>query len=117
MFDFYTSALSNLSWLKTPAKRAFVDPFWHLYPIRVNSELRKNLYTYLREADIGVQVNYLPAYRHPVFESLQINPELFPNSEHFYRSEISIPFHLNLTRLDLEYIIEKILEFGRTIQI
>lgn len=117
MFDFYTSALSNLSWLKTPAKRAFVDPFWHLYPIRVNSELRKNLYTYLREADIGVQVNYLPAYRHPVFESLQINPELFPNSEHFYRSEISIPFHLNLTRLDLEYIVEKILEFGRTIQI
>lgn len=117
IFDFYTSALSNLSWLNTPAKRAFVDPFWHLYPIRVNPQLRKNLYTYLRKADIGVQVNYLPAYRHPVFESLQINPELFPNSEHFYRSEISIPFHLNLTRLDLEYIVEKILEFGKTIQI
>ena len=117
IFDFYTSALSNLSWLKTPAKRAYVDPFWHLYPIRVNPQLRKNLYTYLRKADIGVQVNYLPAYRHPVFESLQINPELFPNSEHFYRSEISIPFHLNLTRLDLEYIVEKILEFGKTIQI
>ena len=117
IFDFYTSALSNLSWLKTPTKRAFVDPFWHLYPIRVNPQLRKNLYTYLRKADIGVQVNYLPAYRHPVFESLQINPELFPNSEHFYRSEISIPFHLNLTRLDLEYIVEKILEFGKNMQI
>ena len=117
IFEFYTSALSNLSWLKTPAKRAFVDPFWHLYPIRVNSELRKNLYTYLRKAEIGVQVNYLPAYRHPVFNSLQINPELFPNSELFYRSEISIPFHLNLTQLDLEYIVEKILDFGKHLKI
>jgi dTDP-4-amino-4,6-dideoxygalactose transaminase len=64
-----------------------------------------------------VQVNYLPAYRHPVFDSLQINPELFPNSERFYSSEISIPFHLNLTRFELEYIVEKIKDFGKTLQI
>lgn len=115
IFDFYSSELSNLTWLKTPTQRDYVDPFWHLYPIRVNSELRKNLYTHLRKANIGVQVNYLPAYRHPVFESLRINPELFPNSESYYRSEISIPFQLNLTRLDCEYIVEKIIDFGKTI--
>ena len=51
--------------------------------------------------------------RHPVFKSLGINPELFPNSENFYWSEISIPFHLNLTQIDLEYVVEKILDFGK----
>ena len=117
MFNFYTAAFSNLAWLETPAQRVFVDPFWHLYPIRVNAGLRKNLYTYLRKVGIGVQVNYLPAYRHPVFEASRINPKLFPNSENFYNSEISIPFHLNLTQLDLEYIVEKIIDFGKTLQI
>lgn len=115
MFNFYNSALSNLAWLKTPAQREFVDPFWHLYPIRVDAELRKNLYTYLRKSDIGVQVNYIPAYRHPVFESLRINPSLYPNSESFYRSELSIPFHLDLTPADLEYIVVKIKDFEKTL--
>lgn len=115
MFNFYNSALSNLAWLKTPAQREFVDPFWHLYPIRVDAELRKNLYTYLRKSDIGVQVNYIPAYRHPVFESLRINPRLYPNSESFYRSELSIPFHLDLTPADLEYIVVKIKDFEKTL--
>lgn len=113
IFDYYTSRLSDLSWLKTPAQIGPVDPFWHLYPIRVNSELRKDLYMYLRQANIGAQVNYLPTHRHPVFENLHINPDLFPNSEKFYGSEISIPFHLNLLEEDIVYIIEKILEFEK----
>lgn len=113
MFDFYDSELTNLTWLKTPVKRVYVDPFWHLYPIQVNAEIRKDLYTYLRKADIGVQVNYLPVYRHPVFKSLQVNPKLFPNSERFYRSELSIPFHLDLTPVDLDFIVQKIKEFEK----
>ena len=117
MFKFYTSELSNLSWLKTPIQREYVDPFWHLYALRVDPEIRKNLFIYLKKADIGVQVNYLPAYRHPVFESLGVYAESFPRSESFYRSEISIPFHLNLTQIDLEYVIEKILDFGKTLKI
>ena len=113
IFDFYTSELSNLSWLNTPVQKEYVDPFWHLYALRVDPDLRKNLFIYLKEAGIGPQVNYLPVYRHPVFKSLGINPELFPNSENFYWSEISIPFHLNLTQIDLEYVVEKILDFGK----
>ena len=113
IFDFYTSELSNLSWLNTPVQKEYVDPFWHLYALRVDPDLRKNLFIYLKEAGIGPQVNYLPVYRHPVFKSLGINPELFHNSENFYWSEISIPFHLNLTQIDLEYVVEKILDFGK----
>lgn len=112
IFQYYNSELSNLEWLVTPAKRNYVNPFWHLYPVRVRPEIRKELVVFLRSASIGVQVNYLPAYRHPVFNNSQVEFSNFPNSEQFYNSEVSLPIHPQLTLDDLEYIVGKIREFG-----
>lgn len=117
IFDFYNTELSSLTWLNTPAQREYVDPFWHLYALRVRPEFRKSLFVFLREANIGVQVNYLPAYHHPVFKLSGTKAELFPNSELFYKSEISIPIHLNLTQTDLDYIVETIHDFSKTLRL
>ena len=43
---------------------------WHLYPIRVPHEMRRPLFEYLRANGVIVQVNYIPAYWHPVYEDL-----------------------------------------------
>jgi dTDP-4-amino-4,6-dideoxygalactose transaminase len=63
----------------------------------------------LREAGIGVQVNYLPAYWHPAFQKLGYRRGLCPNAEEFYRQEISLPIHMGLTDLEQKYIIESLL--------
>jgi dTDP-4-amino-4,6-dideoxygalactose transaminase len=112
IFHYYNSNLSSLEWLNIPAKRKYVDPFWHLYPVRVKPEIRKELVLFLRSVNIGVQVNYLPVYRHPVFKSpIDLGRE-FPNSEHFYNSEVSLPIHTALKLQDLDYIVKKLKEFG-----
>ena len=40
---------------------------WHLFPARFDPIKRQAIFSGLRKAGIGVQVNYIPAYWHPIF--------------------------------------------------
>ena len=92
----YDETLSAIPGIEIPAQRADVEPMWHLYPLRVPSERRREIFDSLRSSGVGVQVNYLPAYRHPALRHLA-TPEEFPASEEFYAREISLPLHTGLT--------------------
>jgi dTDP-4-amino-4,6-dideoxygalactose transaminase len=107
VFDKYGEGFSNNGVIQIPAKRDYVDPTWHLYPIQVSSDRRRFVFEHLRASGIGVQVNYLPAHRHPVFRDLGVQAEL-PNAEKFYSREISLPMSASLSDSDLEYIIESV---------
>ena len=61
-----------------------VDPAWHLYPLRVLDGRRREVFERMRAAGIGVQVNYLPVYWHPVFADLGYRRGMCPNAEAFY---------------------------------
>lgn len=111
IFNYYQSELIDLNWISLPAESPHTSTNWHLFPIKVDSSARRSLYEYLRSEGVGVQVNYLPAYRHPVFKSYNINPRDFPRSEEFYSSELSLPIHPRLTNSELEYICFKIKNF------
>lgn len=103
-FSRYLNALKNQSDLELPVERDYVSTNWHLFPIRVPSKRRARIFQELRNAEIGVQVNYLPAYRHPAFSESNIDPRKFPNSEDFYSSEISLPMHASITDKDFDRI-------------
>jgi dTDP-4-amino-4,6-dideoxygalactose transaminase len=107
----YSAALREIDWLTLPPQRSYVDVNWHLFPIRVSQHIRSRLVTHLRENGIAVQVNYVPAYRHPVFQNLNIDPRDFPESEKFYSSEISLPMYASLEADQLESIIKILKSF------
>jgi dTDP-4-amino-4,6-dideoxygalactose transaminase len=111
IFDLYNYLLNDLSELTLPEESLNVSSNWHLYPLRVVPEKRLELFKYLKSSGFGVQVNYLPAYRHPVFSSENINPENYPNSERFYREEISLPMHFEITDKQVHEICSHIKEF------
>lgn len=106
IFERYFAGLSDLDWVTLPAKRAYVDPMWHLYPIRVPHHLRRPLFDYLRANGVSVQVNYIPAYWHPVYEDLGYKKGLSPIAEDYYLSEISLPMFSDLTESQQSYVIE-----------
>jgi dTDP-4-amino-4,6-dideoxygalactose transaminase len=104
IFNRYINNLSGIDHLTLPSNKDFVDVNWHLFPAKFLASERLRIFKGLRSAGIGVQVNYLPAYRHPAMSKFEINHEDFPNSENFYRREISLPLHANLTREEIDYI-------------
>ena len=103
LFSKYQEIFADNKNLRLPTKKNFVDPMWHLYPIRVPSEKRRETFIKLRENGIGVQVNYLPAHMHPVFAKNEIHPKSFPVAEKFYSEEISLPMMSFNSQLDDKY--------------
>lgn len=106
IFSFYNDELNGVSEIQLPFKEEYADPMWHLYPIRVKDGTRNKFYEYLWDFDIRVQVNYVPAYFHPVFQENGYKKGLCPISEEFYKEEISLPIHPNLTKKDLNKIVK-----------
>lgn len=111
IFMNYHDKLNPYSEIAVPITRDYVEPFWHLYPIRVPSNSRRNLYDHLHRHGIKVQVNYLPAHLHPVFRNSGYKRGDFPVSENFYDSEISLPIYSGLGEGDIVKIVRCIEDF------
>jgi UDP-4-amino-4,6-dideoxy-N-acetyl-beta-L-altrosamine transaminase len=104
----YDEGLRDLDGVLTPARRAEAEPAWHLYPLRVLDGRRRAVFEHLRGAGIGVQVNYIPAYWHPVFADLGYQRGMCPNAEEYYRQEISLPLFPDLTDDQVDRVVDEV---------
>lgn len=106
IFERYSTELADVDGLILPTKRDYVDPMWHLYPIRVQGGRRREVFEYMREQGVLVQVNYIPAYWHPAFEDLGYKRGMCPNAELYYEQEISLPMYADLTPDQVSRVID-----------
>lgn len=106
IFDRYQTELADIDGITLPTKRAYVDPMWHLFPIRVHDGRRREVFDRMRAEGVLVQVNYIPAYWHPVFEDLGYRRGMCPVAEQFYAEEISLPMFAALTDDDQSRVID-----------
>ena len=104
----YISALNDIEDLQMPIEHSYVDSNWHLFPLRVNPSKRSEVFTRLRKAGVGVQVNYMPAYWHPIFQSQGFSRGMFPESDMFYSREISLPMYSSISDQELSTVISAI---------
>ena len=107
----YNQGLAGIDALRLPACREGADPMWHLYPLRIRDGRRRALFEHLRANDIGVQVNYLPVYRHPVYADLGYKSGMCPVAEDYYEQEISLPLFPDLADADVDRVIDLIRGF------
>ena len=110
IFNKYSAAFSNCNRIKLLEVKDHNSVNWHLFPIRVDDNIRSAVFKELREASIGVQVNYIPAYWHPAFRDLGYQKGLCPEAEKFYAEEISLPIHPKLSSAQVDYIIDTVLK-------
>jgi dTDP-4-amino-4,6-dideoxygalactose transaminase len=107
IFEFYSAEFKNDSRIITPTKKNTVEPFWHLYPLRVPANQRLKIFNSLKANNINVQVNYFPVYKQPVF-SAEYNDADFPNALSYYQCELSLPIFTELSKSELKKITEVI---------
>ncbi len=89
----------------------------HLYVIRLNKNQvnlsHKHFFEQLKEMGIGVNLHYIPVYRHPYYKKIGYTNSDFPNSEAYYSEAISLPMFPLLEDDQIRYIsssIKKILD-------
>ena len=106
IFDRYLEGFDGIEGIRAPSVRSYVDPMWHLFPIRVQADRRKNVFDFLRSKGVMVQVNYMPIYWHPVYRDLGFKKGICPVAESYYESEISLPMYSGLTRSNQDKVID-----------
>ena len=89
--------------------RAGVSPAWHLYVVQVRDASRKRaFFDRLRELGLGVQVHYIPVYRHPYYRRLGYPDAACPNAEAFYERAVSLPIFPRMSDDDVESAIRRV---------
>ena len=61
---------------------------------------------YLEKNKIGSQIHYIPIYKHKIFSKEICFSK--SGSEELFKQSITLPFHLNLIKKDVDYIAKKI---------
>ncbi|ULJ65677.1 UDP-4-amino-4,6-dideoxy-N-acetyl-beta-L-altrosamine transaminase [Wielerella bovis] len=79
----------------------------HLYPVLVALEKRRQVFDYLRQNGIGVNVHYIPVHTQPYYrEQFGFAHGDFPNAEHYYAQAISLPLYFDLSDDEQKQVVE-----------
>jgi dTDP-4-amino-4,6-dideoxygalactose transaminase len=82
------------------------ENFWHLFVILLNTKFKINkrdFMEFLKKNKIGSQIHYKPIFLHEQFKkSILLSDN--KNSIDFYKSQLSLPLHVNIRKKDVDYI-------------
>jgi len=74
---------------------------FHLYVMRLKnitaSSTHRETFERLRNNGIGVNLHYIPIYRHPYYAKMGFDASDFPQAEAYYAEAISLPLYPDLT--------------------
>jgi len=107
----YNIELSSLP-LKTPKCIKDAYSSFHLYVITIDIEnikiSHRSIFNYLRGKGIGVNLHYMPVYKHPHYQKIGFKNYHCANSEKYYKTAISIPMFPDLQINDQDFVIQAI---------
>lgn len=104
----YNNAFEEVSEIVVPKQVEGCNNSYHLYVTQVENRLE--VFNKLRTAGIGVNVHYIPVYKHPYYQKNGYADVKCPNAEEYYEHCISLPLYPNLTVKEQDYVIEKVIE-------
>lgn len=106
----YDEAFADIPQIKTPWQQEGCQSGWHLYMIQTMERSRREVFEGLRQAGIGVDVHYIPVYRHPYYQRNGYAGVHCLNAEAFYERAISLPIFPGLTGQQQDYVIEHVIK-------
>src|SRR5437879_3523440 len=109
---YYDQGLAGLPAVRTPVVDPCNEHIFHQYTLR--AERRDGLQTHLKSAGIGNAIYYpVPLHLQNCFRYLGHSRGQFPESERAAAEVISLPVYPELTRDQLDYVIDAIRRFYR----
>jgi len=109
---YYTKALADVRQVKPPVVDLANEHIFHQYTLR--AERRDELAAHLKKEGIGHAVYYpVPLHRQPCFAHLGYKDGSLPQAEQAAREAISLPIYPELTRTQLDRVIDAIRGFYR----
>lgn len=104
----YDAAFDGPEFIR-PVEKPYVKSSWHLYTLQLaDASLRYDVVKALHGMGIGVQVHYLPIYRHPYYRRIGYGDCFCPHAERYYSRCLSLPLYPTLTDVQQQRIIDAV---------
>jgi UDP-4-amino-4,6-dideoxy-N-acetyl-beta-L-altrosamine transaminase len=113
--DHYHKALKDNPYFDIPVEKDYAYSSYHLYPIRSKDkykDMKKKIFSNLRDKGLGVQVHYIPVYMQPYYKKIGYKKASCPMAEDFYQREISLPVYPGMSVKDRKFVIKILKEFS-----
>lgn len=91
--------------LVRPVQKPYAYSAFHLYPVRVSSAIRRDVFESLRESGIGVNVHYIPVHLQPYYRAMGFAPGDYPEAERYYAEAISLPLFPAMTDMMQDQVV------------
>lgn len=86
----------------------------HLLVVRLQSnrlsKTRQQVFEWLRQAEIGVNVHYIPVHLQPYFQKMGFQPGDFPEVEAYYQDAMTLPLFPALTEEQVHFVVDRLNE-------
>jgi len=112
--EIYYKHLSHIEKIALPPKcTAEIKPVYHMFVIR--TDRREELKEWLKKDGIETGIHYpIPIHLQPIYKkTFRTVENMYPNSENFARTCLSLPIYPDLSVDDVKFVCEKIQEFFR----
>lgn len=106
----YDEALGDCKKLLLPKQEPGCNNSWHLYVVQILDKARKEVFDAMRAKNIGVNVHYIPVYKHPYYQEHGYENVCCKHAEQYYERAISLPIYPLLTDEEQDYVIQCLLE-------
>ena len=104
--NFYIKNLHSIKLIKFQKILSDCKSSYHLFIIRVNKRIKRQLYLKLKRNKIQLSFHYMPVYLHPYYKKKNNQNLIFANN--YYNECLSLPIHTNLSVTHLKKIISLI---------
>jgi len=108
--EYYDKSLGKIENIKIPIIASDRTHIFHQYTIHAMK--RNQLKKYLEKRGVSTMIYYpLPLHLQPVFKYLGYKKGDFPEVEKIAKTVLSLPIYPGLTRIEQDYVIQKIKDF------
>lgn len=105
----YNELLKDIDGIILQKEEDYSDTSRHLYIIRLDlnkfKATRDDIYNALIAENIGVNIHYIPVYKHPYYKETGYEDIICENAETFYNSSITLPLHVNMDESDIKDVV------------
>lgn len=107
---FYDESCSKIQNIKIPFRAPQCFSSFHLYIIQLDSVDIDHVVVFerLRKNNIGVNLHYIPVYRHPYYRDMGFNVNDFPHAEQYYKRSISLPIFPAISQEQLVKVVDEL---------
>lgn len=114
IFEYYNQRLTGYTWAQLPLYESNnISSSFHVYTLRINNiseNDRNRIIQVIKDKGVCVNVHFKPLPMLTAYKKLGYNIDDYPISYKNYESEISLPVYADLSKNDLQTIVDVLIE-------